>query len=343
MRVTTHSGEDTRAIREYLSTSPSGTLYHDIRWLEVIRESFGHRTFYLVSEETEGRVTGILPLVHMKSIIFGNFLVSMPFFNYGGISAGDEESKSLLLEESIRIAERVGAEYIEFRQTEPIDGNMPVKTGKVSMRLSLPGTVDDLWKSFPSKLRSQVRRPEKAGMIVKVGREEELEGFYRVFSINMRALGTPVYPINFFRNILEKFPEKIWICTVYRLNKPVASGFLAGFMDTLEIPWASSIRRYNRMSPNMLLYWGSLSYAIERGYKIFDFGRSTPGEGTYRFKAQWGAKPVQLYWNYWLKDNGELPDVTPGNPKYKFAIEAWKKMPLKITRFLGPRIVKFIP
>ncbi len=160
----------------------------------------------------------------------------------------------------------------------------------------------------------------------------------------MRDLGTPVYPKKFFNNILKEFPETTWICTIYTKDEqPVASGVLVGFKEMLEIPWASSLRNYNNYSPNMLLYWGVLKFACEKGYKVFDFGRSTPNEGTYKFKEQWGAKPLQLYWHYWLKNGGHLPELNPKNPKYQIAIKIWQTLPVGLTRLIGPAIVKNIP
>ena len=183
----------------------------------------------------------------------------------------------------------------------------------------------------------------KEGMITRIGQLEELDSFYEVFSINMRDLGTPVYSKEFFRNILTVFPENTWICSVYKDKQPVASGLLIGFREILEIPWVSSIRKYNPLRPNILLYWTVLQYACEKGFKIFDFGRSTPGEGTYLFKEQWGAKPVPLYWYYWMRNSGSLPELNPKNPKYKQAIEVWKRLPVGLTRVLGPTISKNLP
>ena len=180
-------------------------------------------------------------------------------------------------------------------------------------------------------------------MVARIGRLEELDNFYAVFSRNMRYLGTPVYPKHFFRNILEGFPEKTWICSVSMGNTPVAAGFLAGFKDRLEIPWASSLRDYNRMSPNMLLYWSCLKFACEKGFTTFDFGRSTKEESTYKFKEQWGATPSPMVWSYWVRDGAKVPDITPRNRKYHLAIGIWKKLPLPVTRMLGPRIIKNIP
>jgi FemAB-related protein (PEP-CTERM system-associated) len=212
------------------------------------------------------------------------------------------------------------------------------------MRLELPQDSGELWKTFPSKLRSQIRRPEKEGMYVKSGGDEELDSFYAVFSVNMRDLGTPVYSKEFFRTVMKEFPETAWISTVYtKTGDPAASGFFVGFKNIVEIPWASSLRWYNHCSPNMLLYWSALKSSCEKGYSVFDFGRSTPDEGTFKFKEQWGAKPVQLYWQYWMRNGGLLPQLNPKNPKYRIAIKIWQHLPVSLTRLIGPGIVKNLP
>ena len=310
--------------------------------MEVVERSFGHRCYYLCCKK-EGEVTGVLPLVHIKSLIFGNMLVSMPFVNYGGLCVRDMETGQALVQEAVRIAESVGARHIELRQEELLNNRMAMLSHKVSMRLALPHDIEALWKSFPSKLRSQIKVPQKAGMTARVGGLEELDAFYQVFSVNMRDLGTPVLSKGFFRNFLEIFPEAARICTVYAGDKPVASGFLAGYKKKLEIPWASSLRDFNRQSPNMLLYNTCLEFGCQSGYEIFDFGRSTPGEGTFRFKQQWGATPLPLYWHYWTKEGVPIPNISVRNPKYQLAIAVWQMLPLFLTRILGPRIVRNIP
>ncbi|MBE0669595.1 MAG: FemAB family PEP-CTERM system-associated protein [Anaerolineales bacterium] len=335
--------QDSGKVDAYVWNQEKANLYHDSRWGRIAEECFGHKYYVLLSENARGDIRGMLPLVHIKSWIFGNFLVSMPYFNYGGVCADDEPTQERLIEEAVRLARDLKAQHIEFRQENSLNNGFPEKTHKVSMRLGLPASPDELWKSFPSKLRTQIKVPQKSGMTVKIGRRDELESFYTVFSHNMRHLGTPVYPKGFFAGILRSFPENTWICSVYAGNAPVASGFLAGFRNRLEIPWASSIRTYNRLSPNMLLYWSCLKTACEKGFTVFDFGRSTAGESTYRFKEQWGAMPSPMVWSYWVRADGKMPDLTPGNPKYQFAIDLWKRLPLAVTRTLGPRIVKNIP
>lgn len=327
----------------YVMSSDNATGYHLTGWKDVIERSFGHKALYLLAEK-KGSLQGVLPLVRLKSLLFGNYLVSLPYFNYGGICADTEECFGELLEEASRLASAEGAAYIEYRHTRRSTRGLPEKTAKVCMHLDLPGSEDALWSTFPSKLRSQIRRPSKEGLQARIGKAEEIDSFYSVFAANMRDLGTPVYSREFFRNIIRVFPESSWICTVYTGDgRPAASGFLVGFKKKLEIPWASSLRSLNHLSPNMLLYWTALRFACEQGFRSFDFGRSTPGEGTYRFKEQWGAKPVPLYWHYWLRNGTTLPELNPKNPKYRLAIKIWQRLPVGLTRLIGPSIVKNLP
>lgn len=343
MQVRLYNSSDNKKWDDYVKRARDSSFYHYSGWKTVIEETFGHKTFYLMVVDNHDEINGILPLVHMKSFIFGNFMVSMPYLNYGGVCSDNDHVQDMLQKEAIKIALRMNAEYIELRHARAKDNGLMTKDSKVAMHLDLPPTAEELWNQFPSKLRSQIKKPQKDGLSARIGKKEEIESFYNVFSLKMRDLGTPVYPKSFFINILERFQESAWICSVYKDGEPVASGFLIGFKDRLEIPWASSNRVYDRFNPNMLLYWNSLKFACESGYAIFDFGRSTPGEGTYKFKEQWGAKPLQLYWHYWLRDGGPLPELNPKNPKYQMAIEIWKRLPIAVTKLIGPKVVKNIP
>jgi serine/alanine adding enzyme len=327
----------------FVVQQPDANGYHLMGWRRVIESAFGHPTFYLKAGDETGTVRGVLPLVYLSSRMFGRFLVSLPFVNYGGVVASDPAARGALLDRAVRIAKRLGAGHIELRHDALGDLSWPSKQHKVSMRLELPESFSSLWSGFAAKLRSQIRRAEKESMSFKIGGEELVDDFYEIFSRNMRDLGTPIYGRSFFHQILRQFSDSAHVAVVYLRQLPVAAGFLYGFRTLLEIPWASSDRRYNHLAPNMLLYKSVLEYACEQGYRVFDFGRSTPDSGTYRFKQQWGAAPVELYWHYWLADGRPLPDLSPSNPKYRLATSLWRRLPLGVSRRLGPSIVKFIP
>jgi FemAB-related protein (PEP-CTERM system-associated) len=332
----------------YVSARPEASHYHQFAWRDVIHGTYGHGTYYLMATRGErGTILGILPLVHLKSRIFGSGLVSLPFADSAGILAESSDVAERLLAAAVALARRVGADCIDLRcerQSAVCEAAVGAakRSGKVRMLRSLPGSSAELVKSFKSKLRSQINRPLKEGCACRVGGLELLEDFYRVFLVNMRDLGSPVHSKELMRRVLEAFPERSRIFVVHRSGEPIAASLVIGFHETLRNPWACSDRRYAAMSPNMLLYSRMLEFACDEGYRTFDFGRSTPGEGTYRFKEQWGALAAPLHW-YVLSTNG-----TPSEPlespaeRFKLAARLWSKLPLAVTRVLGPRIRKHI-
>ncbi|MEK7762030.1 MAG: FemAB family XrtA/PEP-CTERM system-associated protein [Nitrospirota bacterium] len=328
---------------QYVLSHPRASGYHLLAWRGLIQHVFGHSTYYLMAKDDEGSVHGVLPLVFTKSPMFGRFLTSMAFFNYGGVLADGADAAGMLLETAAATAKQIGAAHIELRQDELLATDWPVRSKKVSMRLALPPDYEALLKAFPSKLRSQVRRAQKEGMEVRVGGVELLEDYYRVFARCMRDLGTPVYEKAFFSAILEAFPKEVRLCVVSLNGKPLASGLLYGFRSRLEIPWAASDKRFSRLAPNMLLYGAVLEFACREGFKEFDFGRSSVDSGTYRFKAQWGAQSHQLYWYYWVSEGRAIPELNPDNPKFKAAIAVWQRLPLPVANLIGPHLVKYLP
>ena len=319
------------------------TAYHQYAWMEVIERSFGHGVHYLGALDSAGALQGILPLVHMKSRLFGNFLVSVPFVNYGGLLCNSEAAQTALLDEAQRIRLSLGAGHVELRHLGQGLSGLPTNEHKVTMVLPLEASSEKQWTGFNPKLRNQVRKAEKNGLSCTVGHLELLDDFYRIFARNMRDLGTPVYGKEFFRNVLSSFPETTRIFAVSYQGKTIAAGIGSWFRDTIEMPWASSIGDYKSLCPNNMLYWEAIKFAIENGSSRFDFGRSTPNEGTYNFKKQWGAEPVQLYWQYLLDSQGEMPKLNNKNPKYELAIRLWKQLPIGLTKVLGPYIVRNIP
>lgn len=197
-------------------------------------------------------------------------------------------------------------------------------------------------QSFKSKLRSQIKRPLKEKLQSRVGGIELLGDFYQVFSLNMRDLGSPVHSEEMIRGALEEYPEDSKVIIVYKDSQPLACSLIVGYKDTLENPWASSLRAYSKMSPNMLLYWTMLEYACNHGFKHFDFGRSSHGEGTYKFKEQWGARPIPLHWTYISFNGKRASKPISEDLKYAKAAQIWRKLPLQVTKIIGPRIRKHI-
>jgi serine/alanine adding enzyme len=334
--------EDTRW-DDYVRQHSEGGVYQLAAWHRIISESFGHQTYRLMAEDGD-EVTGVLPVARLQSRMFGDFMVSMPYVNYGGACASDPITKLALIDEAMSLARRNRVRHLEMRTTyiETFPG-LQSRSTKVSMYLDLPSTAEELWTRFTSKLRSQIKRAQQEEITIAFGKEDQLDAFYEVFAANMRDLGTPVYAKRFFASILRELPDATTLCVLSLRGQPAAAAFLIGFKRTMEIPWASSLRRFSKFSPNMLLYWSVLKHACDSGYLRFDFGRSSPDSGTYKFKAQWGANPVPLNWSYWVPDGAALPDLSPRNPKFELAIKLWQRLPVTVTKIVGPLIVKNLP
>ena len=318
-------------------------LDHDPRWLAVLARGLNH-TPYLLCARRGMEVAGILPLSYLKSVLFGRFLVSLPYLNGGGVLATDPQIAERLIDRAIELAGHLDVRFVEFRQSSPLSHPelSESRSDKCHMRLALSPSKDELWKQLPSKVRNQVRKGEQQGFAVDWGREECLADFYEVFSHNMRDLGTPVYGSSLFREILNHFANESELCLLRLGDRPVAAALLLHGNTVTEVPSASSLRKFNSTNANMYMYWQLLCRAVERGNRTFDFGRSTPGSGTYRFKEQWGAKPEPSVWQYHVR-RGVAHQMRPDNARFGRLIRIWRRLPVPLTRLIGPTIVRGIP
>jgi len=317
--------------------------HDDPRCLAAICDGLHHRG-YMIEASQDGRVVGCLPLALVESWLFGRYLVSLPYVNSGGVLSEAPEHSLALVDEAVRLAGELNVRHLELRHESecPHPALTEQLTSKVHMRLALPETADELWKSFKPKVRNQIRKGEKQELLVKWGKEELLEDFYDVFSRNMRDLGTPVFDRRLFRCILSHFPDDAELCVVRLSSRPVAAALVVHGRYCTEVPSASSLRPFNSTNANMLMYWELLKRSIYRGQQTFDFGRSSVDSNTYRFKKQWGAVPQPAIWQYYLR-RGCLHDMRIESGRYDRLISIWRKLPLSITRLIGPRIVRGIP
>jgi serine/alanine adding enzyme len=343
MRISIQIAQDDRVWDEYVDSHSRSSTYHRWRWRRVITETYPeHRPHYLQAVDSE-RVCGVLPLIEMKSRLFGHFLVSLPFFNYGGVLADDDLLASALLEEASQLAARLGAAYVELRQGE---NKLPLGwqevAAKVAMVTPVLETPEAMMKSLGSRLRNKIKHAHKHGLVCKWGKAEAVRDFYPVFAENMRNLGTPVYPRSWFENVMRHNPDAT-IMTVFDSGACVAATLIVVYRENVELPWIASTPTGRKHYSTALLYWEALAWAIQNNCKNVDFGRCTPGSGTYQFKQQWNPKEIPLSWYYWLAPGVALPELRPTNPKYKLAVAAWQRLPLAVANRIGPWIVRNIP
>lgn len=360
--ITTIDPTTAREVREYLLQSPSACPEHDPRWLDVLRRGLKHRPMMLISRTADAApINGYLPLALVSTRLFGRFLVSLPYLNRAGVIAESPEIMANLIEEAIRQADRLDVRYLELRHGEPIEhANLPARRDeKVRMVLELPPNEEALWKGMDAKVRNLVRKGDKSELKLRWGGLDVLDAFYDVFAINMRDLGTPVYSKCLFGQMLKTMPDIAELAVVDYQNQPIACALLihdlpvggsagvtpilgAGRLPSTQVPSASALREFNNTSANMWMYHKLLLRAMERGSREFDFGRSSVDSGTYRFKKQWGASPRPTVWQYHVR-KGDINAVRPDSPKYKRRVETWQKLPVWLTRLVGPSIVRGIP
>lgn len=331
---------------EYVLNHPDGLAYQLFGWGRAVAESYGFEQKSLVAEE-ELRICGVLPLVIFKVPLFGVHLISLPYCDAGGVLADSTIVAEKLIAFAEEQAEQLGCS-LEIRSTRELPGIGQNQTSKVRMLLALPDSSEQLLAGLKSKLRSQVKKPLRDGLTVKMGGVELVELFYAVFARNMRDLGSPVHSRRWIRSVVQAYGENCRVAIVYTPDGIVAaSGIILLHSRTVCIPWASAVRKYNQLNPNMLLYWSLLAFASDSGYRYFDFGRSTPGEGTYRFKKQWGAEPKQLYW-YRLSGNGNSVGSAEVGQQKKISIKRtlltllWQKIPLPVATSIGACLRKYI-
>jgi serine/alanine adding enzyme len=321
--------------------SPGWTHFHRWDWKAVIERVFEHECTYLAARDAAGWVVGVLPLVRAKSLLFGDYLISLPFLNYGG-PLGTAPAVQALVEHAVGIARERRVDLLELRSREPLPLDVPVSNRKITCLLDLEaGNADAVWKGFSSNVRRKVRHAQKENFRVSFGLDQ-VDAFYRVFSRHMRDLGTPTLPRRFFETLARHFPEDIWVGCVYAGDRPVAGAFGFQWADELEVTWVSALQDYHRSYANMLLYWAFIERATNAGLRVFNFGRCTPGSGTHRFKQQWGARDLPLMW-YQPVAGRRASTPSPNERAFAWGPVVWKRLPLAFANAIGPSIVRMIP
>lgn len=324
----------------FIARHPEGTVEHLWFWRDIFRDVFGHDSSYLAASQ-DGKIIGALPLVHLKSLLFGRLLISLPFANYAGLVASDEQAARRLVERAAEIGRTFGAKYVEMRNVSAHLPELPSRHHKVGARLALPDSSERLFAQIDRKVRNLIRKAQKEGVTVERGGVELVDPFYDVFAQNMRDLGTPVFPRALFAETLRRFDGAQ--CFIARAGGRAIAGAIAlSWRDAVLVPWASSLREARHLNGNMLVYWAMLEAAIAEGRRTFDFGRSSAGGGTHRFKQQWGAADFPLHWEYVRLGDAPVPDGDGQSAAMARAIELWKRLPLPVSRALGPHLTRHI-
>lgn len=334
---------------EYASNHPLSSPYHLFAWKLAVEEAYGHDCYYLFAR-MNGQYVGILPIVHIRFPGIINCLTALPYCDVGNCLCDNEVVQDALLAKALSLRKELSCKVLELRG--PLkETNLKKRefqaeeTRKVRMLLELPTSSDELFAGFKSKLRSQIRKAEKNGIIFRWSGLEELNVIYSVFSRNMRDLGSPVHSKEWLKSVLKHYKNRAKVGFVEFNGKAVGMGIILLSGQKVSIPWASTLREYNHLGPNMLLYWNFLKFSADCAINIFDFGRSTVGEGTFKFKKQWGAKPEPLIWytqNACREMSNNDSRTGQNSNRKETAAEIWRNIPLTAANLIGPRIRKYI-
>jgi FemAB-related protein (PEP-CTERM system-associated) len=339
-----HVIDDGQAARwdRFLADHPQGSFYHLHGWKRINAGELGHETTCLAAMR-EDRMTGVLPLVLVRSRLFGRILCSMPFVNYGGIVAADDAAEAGLLDAAKSLASQCRADYLELRSPRQLSTDIPVSLRKISMTLPLDRDPEVLWSAFSSKHRTNIRRACKHGVAVTAGGAELLDEFYPVLVESWRSLGMPIYRKTYFQAILRQFPQYTRLFVCRQGDHPVAAAFNGEFNGVVEGMWLGYRPEARNLQAGYVLYWEMIKDACERGFSRYNFGRSTAESGGEAFKKKWNAGSEQLYWYFHRPSGGPMPQLNVDNPKYRLAMATWRRLPLGVTMQLGPLLARSIP
>ena len=323
---------------QFVATCPGATFFHKSGWQRIIRKVFAHHTCFLYTERA-GIIEGVLPLAHVKSRLFGNSLVSLPFAVYGGVVAQSTEAAIALKNEAKNIAERLDVDHLELRNIHRRHPEWPVQDLYVRFRKSIASDVDANMLAIPRKQRAMVRKGIKNGLRSEI--DADIGRFFLMYANNVHRHGTPALPKRYFQVLQQEFGSDCEVLTICAPDGKSLSSVLSFYFRDEVLPYYAGDEIFARdLAANDFKYWELMRRSCERGVKIFDYGRSKQGTGSYSFKKNWGFEPEPLHYEYCLYRRESVPQNNPSNAKYRLLIETWRRMPISIANWLGPFIVR---
>ncbi len=323
---------------ELVSAHPNATPYHLYEWGEICR-AVGNEPIYL-------KDGGVLPLVFIKSLIFGNRLVSMPLADHGG-PLSEERYTMQLLGESIKSAESKGVDYIELRDISQNQKSLYESAGfkcrqnYITFELDLNKTNTELLSVMRKNLRTEIHKLEREQELqfVELKSVNEIEDFYKLYLETMKRHGSPQLSIKFFykmKELLELLGAVKVFFAVYE-GKKVAAFVVISFNKKIY-HWSSVVDNdYRILDPQTFLMWELISWARSYGYTILDLGRTRRGGNIYFAKSAWGASERDLVDAFYFFGREHKP-ADPEDKFYKLASRVWRVLPFFVTNFLGPKI-----
>jgi FemAB-related protein (PEP-CTERM system-associated) len=326
----------------FVRATPGGSPFHLTAWKRAVEAAFGHQPHYLMAMAGD-RIAGVLPLFAVRGLTGGRALISSPYAVYGGICATSEEARAALLRSAGEVAREIGARYVELRhrpgQALP---DLPTKSLYVNFSRPISASDEENLEQIPRKQRRMTRQGAKYGLRSEQGLEH-LDAFHGVYAASVHALGSPVFPRRLFAAIAGEFGKECELLTVWKDDRMVAGVMTLLYEDQALPYYGGALREALPYAVNDFMYWQLMCHVAAQGARVFDFGRSREGTGPYHFKRHWGFEPQPLPYQYVLLDGATMPNLSPSNPKMRLVVEAWKRLPLPVTKILGPPLTRFLP
>ncbi len=317
---------------------PHATFFHRAGWQKIIGEVFRHDTYFLYAE-LGGQITGVLPLAHVHSLLFGNSLVGLPFAVYGGVAATTPQAAGALEAEAQAIARRLGVEHLELRNLHRRHADWPTQDLYVTFRKEILPQEDANMLAIPRKQRAMVRKGIKNGLASQI--DDNVDRFFTLYADNVHRHGTPALPKSYFRALQAEFGADCEVLTVTGPDGRLLSSVLSFYFRDEVLPYyAGDDESARELAANDFKYWELMRRSCARGLKLFDYGRSKQGTGSFAFKKNWGFLPTPLHYEYCLYKRDAIPQNNPSNAKYRLLIETWRRMPIGMANWLGPFIVR---
>lgn len=323
---------------EFVFACPQATFFHRAAWLRLVEQVFGHQGFFLYAER-DGLIEGVLPLAEVKSRLFGHALVSLPFAVYGGVAARTEEAATALEQEAQAIAQRLGAAHLELRNTAPRHADWPSQDLYVTFRKEILPEEEANLLAIPRKQRAMVRKGIKNELLSQI--DAGVDRFFELYADNVHRHGTPAMPKRYFEALLREFGSDAEVLVVSDASgRPLSAVLSFYFRDEVLPYYAGDAEAARDLAANDFKYWELMRRACARGIKLFDYGRSKQGTGSYSFKKNWGFEPTPLHYEYCLYKRDAVPQNNPSNAKYQLLIKTWRRLPIGVANWLGPFIVR---
>ncbi len=340
--IRTFQGEDASAWDAFVNRHPHGTPFHLTAWKRCIENTFGFQSTCLLAFEG-AQLRGLLPLFLVKNLVIKKALISSPFAVYGGILADSDEARTALLDHANALGRELGVEYIELRNGYAEQAATPPNVDRYATFTKVTSeTEEGLFESLPKKTRNMVRKALKTPFTTRI-ETENIEHFNALHSTTLRRLGTPCFPKEHFREILKNFKGMVDIREVLLKDQVMAVSMNFYFRGTMHTYYAAADQSSSALAPNTFMYFDHLRWAGQNGYKTFEFGRSKKGTGPFEFKTHWGTEMRELPYNVVLVRKQEMPNYSPANSKFHLAINVWRRLPMPVTRMLGPRLISMFP